>query len=128
MESNEFAHIRHYLGKSQAGLARLLCASTKAIQSYEEGWRNIPPSMERQLVLLLSLMRARENRSKPCWDIKKCPVKWKKNCIVWEYRARYLCWFVNGTYCEGQFQNSWKEKVIVCQQCEVFRAIVPATA
>ena len=41
--------MRHYLKKSQNELARLLGISTRAVQSYEEGWRNIPSSAERQL-------------------------------------------------------------------------------
>jgi DNA-binding XRE family transcriptional regulator len=40
MESNEFSGIRKYLGKTQSELAGLLCVSTKAIQSFEQGWRN----------------------------------------------------------------------------------------
>ncbi|MFC2013250.1 helix-turn-helix domain-containing protein [Chloroflexota bacterium] len=47
MESKEFSKIRQHLGKSQNQLARLLCVSPKAIQSFEQGWRNVPPNAER---------------------------------------------------------------------------------
>ena len=38
MESNEYTLIRHYLGKIQKLLSRLICISTEAIQNYEERW------------------------------------------------------------------------------------------
>jgi DNA-binding XRE family transcriptional regulator len=41
MNYEEFSRIRHYLDKTQSELAGLLCVSTKAIQSFEQGWRPI---------------------------------------------------------------------------------------
>jgi DNA-binding XRE family transcriptional regulator len=38
MNYEEFSRIRHYLDKTQSELAGLLCVSTKAIQSFEQGW------------------------------------------------------------------------------------------
>jgi transcriptional regulator with XRE-family HTH domain len=55
MEGKEFSQIRHYLGKSQSQLARILCVSPKAIQSYEQGLRHIPIYIERQILLFQSL-------------------------------------------------------------------------
>ncbi|MFC1935046.1 helix-turn-helix domain-containing protein [Chloroflexota bacterium] len=57
MDNSEFSQIRRSLGKTQGELARLLCVSPKAIQSFEQGWRNIPASAERQLLFLISLKR-----------------------------------------------------------------------
>ena len=47
MERDEFSGIRHLLGKTQSQLARLLGTSFKAIQSFEQGWRNVPAHTER---------------------------------------------------------------------------------
>ena len=122
MENKEFSNIRQYLGKSQKQLAKLLCVSIKAIQSFEQGWRKIPASAERQLLLLLSLKRQLDKDAKPCWEIKKCPAEWRQNCTAWEFKAGHLCWFINGTFCQGKTKESWREKIKICKQCKVFKS------
>jgi DNA-binding XRE family transcriptional regulator len=122
MQGKEFSNIRHYLGKSQKQLAQLLCVSTKAIQSFEQGWRKIPANAERQLLLFLSFKRSLDNNSVPCWEIKNCPIEWRENCTAWEFKAGYLCWFINGTFCQGKVKESWREKIKICRHCKVFRS------
>jgi DNA-binding XRE family transcriptional regulator len=100
MESNEFSGIRKYLGKTQSELAGLLCVSTKAIQSFEQGWRNISASAERQLLFLLYLKNNIARDTYPCWDTQNCPIEWRENCIAWEFKAGHLCWYINGTFCQ----------------------------
>jgi len=125
MKSIEFSQIRHYLGKTQNQLARLLCVSPKAIQSFEQGWRKIPASAERQLLFLLSLKRSSDENTEPCWEIRNCPAEWRRNCTAWEFKAGYFCWFINGTFCQGECQDNWETKIKLCQQCEVFRSMLP---
>ena len=125
MDSREFSQIRHFLEKTQEELARLLCVSHKAIQSFEQGWRNIPSSAERQLLYLLSLKRSSDGKTAPCWEIKNCPAEWRENCIAWEFKTGYFCWFINGTFCQGEYQENWGKKIRLCQQCEVFRSMLP---
>ena len=125
MESNEFSNIREYLGKTQSQLANLLCVSTKAIQSFEQGWRKVPVNIERQSLYILSMKRAKEKTTKPCWKIKNCPIEWRISCTAWEFKAGYFCWFINGTFCEGKEKKDWHEKIEVCRQCEVFQSILP---
>jgi len=124
MYSREFTQLRHYLGKTQDQLARLLCVSPKAIQSYEQGWRNIPANAERQLLFLISLKRSLAENARPCWEIRKCPNEWRENCTAWEFKVGHICWFINGTFCKGECQDSWEEKIELCRQCEVFRSII----
>ncbi len=126
MDKQEFSQIRHSLGKTQGELARLLCVSLKAVQSFEQGWRNIPASAERQLLFLLTIKRPSNENAGPCWEIRNCPAGWRENCTVWEFKAGHFCWFINGTFCQGEFQGNWGEKVRVCRQCEVFRSLLPA--
>lgn len=125
MQNKEFSNIRHYLGKSQKQLAQLLCVSTKAIQSFEQGWRRIPANAERQLLFLLSLKISLDNKSILCWEIINCPVEWRENCSAWEFKAGNLCWFVSGTFCQGKLKGSWKEKIKICRQCIVFKSRLP---
>ena len=59
----------------------------------------------------------------PCWVIKKCPSELKKQCPAWEFQAGRLCWFINGTICEGTVQKNWQEKMKICRGCEVFYSL-----
>jgi len=120
MDSKEFIHLRKKLNKTQKQMAQLLGTSIKAIHSYEQAWRSIPASVERQMFFLLSRLGEDPKRRKPCWVIKKCSPDQKKQCPAWEFKAGELCWFINGTVCEGIVQKSWEEKMEICRSCEVF--------
>ena len=120
MESEQFSYLRNRLGKTQRQTAQLLGTSEKAIQGYEQGWRKVPMHVERQVFFLVSRLREKKKDLKPCWVIKKCPPKRKKQCPAWEFRSGRLCWFINGTICEGKVQKNWHEKMKICRSCEVF--------
>ncbi len=123
MNSSEFKSYRKQLDKTQKELSQLLGTSLKAIHSYEQGWRTIPPAVERQIYFLVSRKSNSPNSKKPCWKIKKCPVERKKQCPAWEFKSGTLCWFINGTVCDGGVQSTWNEKMEVCRSCEVFSGI-----
>ncbi len=124
MDSEEFAKIRHYLGKTQNQLARLLCVSPKAIQSFEQGWRKVPANAERQLLFLVSCKRSIDEKTRPCWEIRNCPVERRDRCAAWEFRAGYFCWFITGTSCEGEVYENWEEKIKLCRRCEVYDSML----
>ena len=120
MDKKEFSRIRHHLGKTQRELAQLLGTSAKAIQSFEQGWRNIPVHIERQVLLLMALKSSQNNKARPCWVIRRCPEEARQRCPAWEFQAGHLCWFINGTICRGEVQPSWREKMELCRQCKVY--------
>jgi DNA-binding XRE family transcriptional regulator len=121
----EFSTARQYLGKTQRQMAQILGVSLKAIQSFEQGWRNIPVHIERQVLFLLALKNLPHKENSLCWVIRKCPIGTKQNCPAWLFQAGNLCWFINGTICRGRPQESWQKKIRICRQCEVFQAMVP---
>ena len=126
METQEFSQIRHYLAKTQNQLARLLCVSPKAMQSFEQGWRNIPVHIERQVLFLLAFKKSpSQKKERPCWVIRKCLMETRQNCPAWEFQVGNLCWFINGTICQGRTQESWQRKMKICRQCNVFQTMVP---
>jgi DNA-binding transcriptional regulator YiaG len=120
VDSKEFLHYRKKLNKTQIQMAQVLGTSLKAIHSYEQGWRRVPPYVERQLLFLYSRRRGANKNRKACWVIKKCPPERKKRCPAWEFDGGTLCWFISGTICEGTPHKNWQEKIKVCQSCEVF--------
>jgi transcriptional regulator with XRE-family HTH domain len=121
MLAEEFVRIRKVLGKTQKQVAELLGTSLKAIHSYEQGWRNIPWYVERQLLFLLSRKNGKHKSAETCWEIRKCPAEQREHCPAWEFDSGKLCWFINGTICTGGPQKSWREKIKICRQCEVFQ-------
>jgi DNA-binding XRE family transcriptional regulator len=125
MTKEELFNIRHYLGKSQNEMARLLGSSLKAIQSFEQGWRSVPMHIERQALFLLHMRRSPDKRYRPCWEIEECPNETRQKCPAWEFQAGHICWFINGTICHGDTQASWKQKMEMCRQCKVFQVIWP---
>ena len=123
MQNEEFIKIRHVLGKTQKQLAQVLCSSTKTIQSFEQGWRNVPIHIEREMLLLLSMKTHSEGSTRVCWNVKNCSSEWRENCIVWELKAGHLCWFLSGTFCQGRIHRLWDEKIELCRKCEVYQAM-----
>ncbi|MFO7748709.1 MAG: helix-turn-helix transcriptional regulator [Desulfobacteraceae bacterium] len=124
MEKSRFKKIRARLEKTQKEMAQLLGISVKAIHSYEQGWRNIPPHVERQLLFLFS--RSVVNNGKEtdkCWDLVNCPDERIENCPAWEFQAGDLCWFISGTRCNGKIHSSWEDKMAECRACTVFKKI-----
>ncbi len=119
MESEEFKSFRQRMSKTQKQMCQLLGISLKAVHSYEQGWRSIPPPVERQMFFLISRMKETQKNRKPCWVIKKCPPVIKKQCPAWEFKAGDLCWIINGTMCCSGACKDWEEKMKCCRSCEV---------
>jgi DNA-binding XRE family transcriptional regulator len=112
--------IREFLGKSQSELGLLLGVSTRAIQSYEQGWRTAPPHVLRSVAMLLFLnWRKSQTWMAPCWDVRKCGPEKKECCAAWQLRAGDVCWLVNGTQCGDPHGRDWETKMDHCMKCPV---------
>ena len=116
--ADEFKVLRRRLSKTQREMAQLLGTSIKAIHSYEQGWRTIPPHAERQMLFLVS--RKSTRKVVPCWKVKRCPSDLRSHCPASEFKASQICWFINGTICDGEAMPNWREKMAKCRSCEVF--------
>jgi len=124
MDAAEFKTYRSEMKKSQLRMAQLLGVSLKAVQGYEQGWRNIPPSIERQVLFLVYQLRVPIGERKTCWETKKCHHQKRAQCPAHEFNLGHLCWFVNGTMCEGMPQKSWAKKIEACRKCEMFKLLM----
>jgi hypothetical protein len=124
MDNKKFTYIRKKLNKTQKEMSEILATSLKAVHSYEQGWRSVPAYVERQVLFLLSMKQRINKRHKSCWAIKKCPLERKKRCPAWEFQVGQLCWFINGTICEGIVQKDWIEKMKICRNCEVLKPLL----
>ncbi len=120
MDKKDFQTFRQKFRKTQKQMSELLGTSLKAVQSFEQGWRKVPVHVERQLLFLSAMKDGKARRNRACWDIRKCSLLLRKNCPAFEFNSGNLCWFINGTLCQGQAQGSWARKMKICRKCEVF--------
>ena len=123
MEAKAFSSLRHRLQKTQKEMSQLLGVSVRAVQSFDQGWRKVPTSVERQM-LFLTALKMRLKRLRPCWEMRGCSLKMRQACPAWEFRVGHLCWFISGTICQGKAQRSWAQKIKICRKCKVFAANV----
>lgn len=119
MSRFRFLHaIREQLGISQSGLAKLLGVSTRAVQSYEQGWRRVPVHVQKSAALLCYLQRRRELGAPPsCWEAMACEPAMRDGCPVYRLRAGDLCWLVHGQNCPERNGGSWENEIAACETC-----------
>ncbi len=122
MDSKEFHSLRQKLQKTQKQMSQLLGTSLRAIQSFEQGWRKVPVHIERQMLFLAAMKKRSNKNTRPCWEIRGCPPPTRETCPAWEFAAGHICWFINGTICQGKPKASWSQKMKVCRKCQVFIA------
>lgn len=121
MTKFDFKKIRKILNKTQKEMAVLLSVSKKAIESYEQGLRNIPPNVQRIVYFLLfKLNNDKFGRKKPCWQSKKCSADIRRNCVAWLSREGFYCWFITGKVCVVQRELSGGT-CTSCFDCDFFR-------
>jgi DNA-binding XRE family transcriptional regulator len=120
LDHNEFGSLRQKLGKTQKQMAELLGISLKTVQSFEQGWRKVPVHTERQVFFLMAAKVQSSRNTRPCWDIQGCSLNNRRSCPAWEFQLGNLCWFINGTICQGKSRGKWSQKMAVCKKCKVF--------
>jgi len=117
--------IRSEMGLSQSELAGLVGIGSRAIQSYEQEWRQPSEMVERMLLLLLMAHRHGAELSRlRCWEQKECSPGVRERCIAYATRQGHLCWFLTGTICEGQRQKSWSDKLRLCLDCGFMQGLL----
>ena len=119
MDAREFSSLRLKLQKTQKQMSQLLGTSLRAVQSFEQGWRKVPVHIERQVIFLKAMKRGID-KIRPCWEIRGCSMVNRQACPAWEFQVGHLCWFINGTICQGKVLGNWSKKMKVCRKCPVF--------
>ncbi len=121
----DFAAVRRELGLSQTEFAALLAVSPRTVQSCEQGWRKPSPAVEKSaLLLLLSSRNGPRFRDRTCWNVVDCPPHVRQGCLAYLSRQGHLCWFLTGTICQGERQDTWREKISICLQCIFFKGLL----
>jgi transcriptional regulator with XRE-family HTH domain len=135
MSGAEFARLRASLGKSQRELAGLLGVSLKAVESYEQGWRNVPAHVERILYFLLFKLNESEiEAEEPCWASMNCPTEKRDKCVAYVAKEGRFCWFFTGRLCQTAKPSAASGEAVAgadasaddrgCYACSVFSSML----
>ena len=125
MQMPTIKSLRTEMGISQRLMAGLLGVSLKAVQSYEQGWRQVPPHVERLLILETALHRGSDLLSIPrCWELHECDPSLRVHCPSYRIPHGGFCWFVTGTLCHGEPSAGWAAKRARCLKCTVLQMLL----
>jgi DNA-binding XRE family transcriptional regulator len=122
VNSNAVKQIRSALGLTQSAVARALGISIRAVQSYEQGWRETPTSVTVQLLVLAAAYRSSALDGKPCWEVTGCPAVKQMQCPC-RHTDGHLCWLVSGRMC-GVPSGSEEGSLQPCLDCLVVRRLL----
>ncbi len=125
MRTPQLKMLREDMGLSQNEMAQRLGISRKAVQSYEQGWRVMPPYIEK-LLILHAILHAGPNLGKApkCWEVTRCPSHLRRHCPSYRVPHAGFCWFVTGTLCQGKPSGGWTAKRERCLDCPVLKMLL----
>jgi hypothetical protein len=119
-----FVRTRRLLGCSQAELGRILGASGKAVQSWEQGWRAVPTHVLLHLLVLLDDRRARsQTPRRPCWIINRCARETMAACPAARLGTGRRCWAQAGRRCrvlgcrQARFSFPFRRCPVIAELC-----------
>ncbi len=127
LKLNSLKQLRQVLGKSQREMAEQLGISLRAVQSYEQGWRTMPPAMQKLVSFLVYLKWRKDNPApKPCWEVNGCSAEGREKCLAHQFQGGDCCWIVTGNRHCGRELGSWEEKIAKCMDCTVMQRWFPS--
>jgi len=115
--------IRGIMKRTQAELAAALGVSEKAIQSYEQGWREVPVRVMIQLLVLLALYQKQTMDDIPCWEIRKCSPDQRSNCASFTVSHGQFCWMIGSKTCSPPNPES-PQPIMPCMSCQVVQRLL----
>jgi DNA-binding XRE family transcriptional regulator len=113
-----FLALRARLGLTQAEMARVLGISRKAIESYEQGWRNVPRSVFNELIAIRCAQSGHDGCARPCWQIVKCSSADRAQCLAFHLTQGRLCWLVAQNNCR-KHRLARRDDLAACLSCAV---------
>jgi DNA-binding XRE family transcriptional regulator len=119
--------LRKTLGVSQSRMAALLGVSTRAVQSYEQGWRRTPALVQKLAGFLLAEQwRGHNPNAQPCWEVKHCSDELRQTCPAFQLDASHCCWLLDSVCPDFAPKASWASRLATCGQCKAGGRMVKA--
>ena len=122
--SETLKHIRAILGRTQKEMSVALGIAEKTVQSYEQGWRDVPSRVMIQLLVLLALYRRQTMDDVPCWEIRECSPEQREQCASFQVSRGQFCWFVGAAHCHPRNRDGDPGPILPCMQCPVIKRLL----
>ncbi len=119
-QSETVKKIRKKVGMTQAALSKALGVSIRAVQSYEQGWRDVPTHIMVQLLILAAAYHTKKDRRK-CWETMNCSHEAMERCPCYRTDGM-LCWLVTGR--QSAPCRDGANDISACLKCPVVREIL----
>jgi DNA-binding transcriptional regulator YiaG len=117
--------LRRLLDVTQTELAAALDISAKAVQSYEQGWRDTPLRIVKQMLTLVAMNRTDKEQAKPCWIVRSCDPEHVETCPANKITHGHYCWSVASKSC-AKAQGDADPSVLGCLDCDVVKQFIDA--
>ncbi len=117
--------LRRVLGVTQTELADVLGISAKAVQSYEQGWRDTPLRIVKQMVTLVAMRKGDAVKRKPCWEVRSCDPSAVETCPSNTITQGRYCWLVASKAC-AEYHGDEDKTVLGCLSCDVVKQFLEA--
>jgi hypothetical protein len=105
---------------TQSETASFLGLSRKAIESYEQGWRNVPDAVWKELLTLAAVQRGYPTGYKPCRRVMGCSAEIRHTCFCSRKMGGFFCWMTAATNCRRNHPEL-KRGLLTCVTCPVVR-------
>ncbi|MDP6523591.1 MAG: helix-turn-helix domain-containing protein [Kiritimatiellia bacterium] len=115
-------NVREILGITQTELASALGISAKAVQSYEQGWRDTPDRVMIQILVLLAMYRRKTMKDVPCWEIRHCSEDQRSVCPSFTICQGLFCWLLGSRVCKPE--EPAESKTLACSNCSVAQRLL----
>ncbi len=124
-EMNEWVRaVRGKLGLSQSQLADILGVSSRAVQSYEQGWRTPQRPVTSHLMTVLALYGNHSSQSPACWRLTACNVEQRSRCKAYSVGRGRFCWLLSGGACGNRRRSGSGADSQPCIGCVVMRKLL----
>ena len=114
--------VRKAVGMTQVELGGVLGVSVRAVQSYEQGWREVPSATLLHMFAVLASARRPKLRDVPCWSLTRCPESTRSACRSHRLNEGLFCWLVAGNACGRRGGDPGDP--LKCIECPVINRLI----
>lgn len=111
---------------SRVEVASFLGVSKKAIESYEQGWREIPDRVWKQLITTAAVQKEYPLRIHGrCWETTDCPPSIRDTCYSYRKMHGHFCWLTATNCCRNAHLGK-HTGYLACMDCPSTRQFLPS--
>lgn len=120
LAAHEFKRLREKMAWTQAQAALYLGVSEKAVQSYEQGWREPPDVLWKEFLLIIALKHGYPEGHRRCWQVMHCSVAVRDACFCARNMGGRFCWATCQATCMRHMGGEGRT-IEDCLHCPVTR-------